>query len=239
MVCKILKPYPSVYFENIPSGIIAQGERIEFHVMAKRARKETQARTKETRKLLLAAAEQIFVRDGFEKAQVAQIATAAGRTKGAVYAHFKDKEDFFLALYEERSEQRAQAMLERMKTSKTKSDNFQSLRDSYSAQAKDRAWALLTLEFKLFAIRHPDSKRRLRQAYRMTHPADIAERFHRYFGAEAAEDKIGMDSAVVALAPTLSGLVLESHFEPALLSDTRLALILQRIFDALIVPERT
>ena len=172
----------------------------------------------------------------FEKAQVAQIAAAAGRAKGAVYAHFKDKEDFFLALFEERSEQRAQAMLERMKTSKTKSENFQSLRDSYSAQAKDRAWALLTLEFKLFAIRHPDSKRRLRQAYRMTHPADIAERFHRYFGARAAEDKIGMDSAVAALAPILSGLILESHFEPVL-SDARLALILQRIFDALIEPE--
>ena len=47
------------------------------------------ARTKETRKLLLEAAEKVFIRDGFEKAQVAQIAAAAGRTKGAVYAHFR------------------------------------------------------------------------------------------------------------------------------------------------------
>jgi 3-deoxy-D-manno-octulosonic acid (KDO) 8-phosphate synthase len=73
----------------------------------------------------------------------------------------------------------------------------------------------------------------------MTHPADIAERLHHYFGADTAEDKMGMDSAVAALAPILSGLFLESHFEPVLLSDTRLALILQRIFDTLIVPERT
>jgi AcrR family transcriptional regulator len=216
-----------------------QGEGIEFRIMAKAARKETQARTKETRKLLLEAAEQIFVRDGYEKAQVAQIAAAAGRTKGAVYAHFKNKEDFFLALYEERSERHARTMLERMKTTKTKSENLQSLREFYSCRAGDKAWALLTMEFKLFAIRHPDSKRRLRQAYRLTHPAAIEEHFRRKFGAEAAEDKVGMDSAVAALAPILSGLVLESYFEPVLFSDTRLALILQRIFDALIVPERT
>jgi hypothetical protein len=39
-----------------------------------------------------------------------------------------------------------------------------------------------------------------------------------------------------ALAAILSGLVLESDFEPVLFSDTRLALILQRIFDALTCP---
>jgi AcrR family transcriptional regulator len=207
--------------------------------MAKKDQRETQARTKETRKLLLQAAEQIFVRDGYEKAQVAQIAASAGRTKGAVYAHFKNKEDFFLALFEERSAQRARTLLERMKGSKTKGENLQSFREFYGCQARDRAWALLILEFKLFAIRHPDSKRRLRQAYRLTRPADIEEQFHRHFGAEAAEDKVGIDSAVAALASILSGLVLESQFEPVLLSETRLPLILQRIFDALIVPERT
>jgi AcrR family transcriptional regulator len=37
------------------------------------------------------------VRDGYEKAQVAQIAAAAGRTKGAVYAHFRNKCANFLS----------------------------------------------------------------------------------------------------------------------------------------------
>ena len=46
-----------------------------------------------------------------------------------------------------------------------------------------------------------------------------------------------MDSAVAALAPILSGLALESHFEPVP-SEARLALILQRIFDALIEPNQ-
>jgi AcrR family transcriptional regulator len=194
-----------------------------------------QARTRETRKRLLEAAERIFVRDGYEKAQVAQIAAAAGRTKGAVYAHFKNKEDFFLALFEERAAQRARAVVEQMKTTKTKRENLRNLREFYSSQASDRAWALLSLEFKLFAIRNPASKRRLRQAYRMTRPADINETFQQQFGAKAAEKQIGIDGALAALVPILSGLVLESCLEPDLLSEARLALILQRVFDALIV----
>jgi AcrR family transcriptional regulator len=206
--------------------------------MTKTAKKETQARTIETRKLLLEAAERIFVRDGFEKAQVAQIAAAAGRTKGAVYAHFKNKEDFFLALFEERLAGRVRTMAERMRTTETKSGKLQSFREFYICQASDRAWALLTLEFKLFAIRHPSSNRRLREAYHTTGQACIEDAFHRMFGAVATEDRVGIEGAVAALTPILSGLVLESQFEPVLLSETRLALILQRIFDALIVPER-
>jgi AcrR family transcriptional regulator len=198
---------------------------------------ETQVRTKTTRKLLLEAAERIFVRDGYENAQVAQIAAAAGRTKGAVYAHFRNKEDFFLALFEERAAQRARTMIDQMKRTRTKHENLQRMRALYSYQATDRAWALLSLEFKLFAIRHPASKRRLREAYRMTRPADIEKVLRRDFGAEAAEDRIGTKSAIAALLPILSGLVLESCLEPVLLSEARLALILQRLFDALIVPE--
>src|SRR5271168_4531433 len=58
-------------------------------------------RTKETRELLLRAAETIFVRDGYEGAELGEIAALAGRTKGAIYAQFKSKEDVFLALVED------------------------------------------------------------------------------------------------------------------------------------------
>src|SRR6266702_1981816 len=46
-------------------------------------------RTRETRELLLHAAETIFVRDGYEGAELGEVAALAGRTKGAIYAHFK------------------------------------------------------------------------------------------------------------------------------------------------------
>jgi AcrR family transcriptional regulator len=61
------------------------------------AENKHQLRTETTRRELLDAAEEVFVRDGFEKARLETIAAAIGGTKGAVYAHFENKEDLFIA----------------------------------------------------------------------------------------------------------------------------------------------
>src|ERR1700754_310946 len=58
----------------------------------------TQERAIQTRQELLRSARSIFARDGFEGAKLQDIAEAAGKTRGALYAHFKDKEDLFFAL---------------------------------------------------------------------------------------------------------------------------------------------
>jgi len=54
-----------------------------------------------TRKELLRAAAGLFLRDGFVATSLADIAGAAGVTKGAVYSNFASKEDLFLALLAE------------------------------------------------------------------------------------------------------------------------------------------
>jgi AcrR family transcriptional regulator len=54
-----------------------------------------------TRKELLRAAAGLFLRDGFVATSLADIAGAAGVTKGAVYSNFESKEDLFLALLAE------------------------------------------------------------------------------------------------------------------------------------------
>src|ERR1700679_1353865 len=54
-----------------------------------------------TRKDLTDAARQVFARGGFELTRVEDIAAAAGKTRGAFYANFKDKEDVFFAIFEE------------------------------------------------------------------------------------------------------------------------------------------
>src|SRR3954471_9164051 len=55
-----------------------------------------------TREHLLASAERLFIERGFHSASIDDIAQAAGFTKGAVYAHFKNKEAVFIALMERR-----------------------------------------------------------------------------------------------------------------------------------------
>jgi TetR/AcrR family acrAB operon transcriptional repressor len=61
-------------------------------------------RTKEqagiTRERLLDAAERVFREHGATRASLAEVAAAAGLTRGAVYWHFKDKADLFAAMCE-------------------------------------------------------------------------------------------------------------------------------------------
>jgi AcrR family transcriptional regulator len=67
-------------------------------VTAGRTRAESRSAT---RKELLRAAAGLFLRDGFVATSLADVATAAGVTKGAVYSNFESKEDLFLALLAE------------------------------------------------------------------------------------------------------------------------------------------
>jgi AcrR family transcriptional regulator len=66
---------------------------------ARRSRRDE--RKEETRAELIAAASHAFARKGFHGASLEEIARDAGYTTGAVYWHFKDKDDLFLAVYEE------------------------------------------------------------------------------------------------------------------------------------------
>ncbi len=60
--------------------------------------RKTKEEARETRERLLDAAETIFRERGVTRTTLAEVATAAGVTRGAVYWHFKDKADLFQAM---------------------------------------------------------------------------------------------------------------------------------------------
>lgn len=62
--------------------------------MVRRTKEEAQ----ETRSLLLDTAEQLFRDNGVSHTSLADIASAAGVTRGAIYWHFQNKADLFLAM---------------------------------------------------------------------------------------------------------------------------------------------
>lgn len=64
--------------------------------MVRRTKEEAQ----ETRHLLLDAAERVFNEKGVSRTSLADIAEAAGLTRGAIYWHFKNKSDLFDAMME-------------------------------------------------------------------------------------------------------------------------------------------
>jgi AcrR family transcriptional regulator len=192
-----------------------------------------QVRTQETQKRLLDAAEEVFVRDGYEAAQLDAIATRADRSKGAVYTHFKSKEDLFLALFEHRTRSYIDHLMQSLARCTTQKERLQAFRDFYVNLDHDRTWPILTLEFKLYALRHPESKERLRRAFEMSKPPRDESSDERIFGKLTRSQRTDNELAITALGPIMSGLMLESHFEPEMLSEKGLRRLLGRIFDAL------
>jgi AcrR family transcriptional regulator len=192
-------------------------------------------KTRETRALLLGAAETIFVRDGYGGAELGEIAALAGRTKGAIYAQFKSKEDIFLALIEERTHRYRAQMHELLAQSTTVDGNLAALRSFYLKLTEDQAWSFLLLEFKLFAMRHPASKKRLQDLCAGVLSQSDEVRFAAILGAAGkGKEAISRVVAIQALQPIISGLILEAQLETSLSDKNAVKKVIHRIFDALL-----
>ena len=112
------------------------------------------------RALLLAAARRVFLARGYYAATLEQIADEAGFSKGVVYSRFASKADMFLALLEDRIEERAAQNAGAAKELAGSGD-FDALLDL--AQQAERAapgWRLLVTEFRIHAARDPELNRR-------------------------------------------------------------------------------
>ena len=206
--------------------------------MAMQTLSKQQLRTRETQARLLDAAEDVFVRDGYEAAQLDEIAATAGRSKGAVYTHFKSKEDLFLALFEHRTRSYIDWLASSLRKCMSRKQSLETFREFIVGLIHDRTWPILTLEFKLFALRHPESKERFRKAFEMSKATTDTELHDKVFGQLTRDQKSDHDASLLALGPIVSGLILESHFEPETLTEKALRRILGRIFDALVPTRR-
>jgi len=96
----------------------------------------------------------------------------------------------------------------------------------------------VTVKFRRFALRHPDSKERLRKAFEMSKATNDDAIYESVFGRLTKDRRFDNDLALLALGPIVSSLMLESHFEPENLSKKSLRRILGRIFDALFPARR-
>ena len=77
---------------------------------------------------------------------------------------------------------------------------------------EDHAWSLLFLEFKLFAIRHPASKKRLQNLFAEIFSQNDEGRLAAIMGATAkGKSAISRVIAVQAMQPMISGMVLEAQ----------------------------
>ncbi|MGA2534786.1 MAG: TetR/AcrR family transcriptional regulator [Terracidiphilus sp.] len=198
-------------------------------------------RSKQTRELLLNSAEIVFVRNGYLGAELGEIAARAGRSKGAIYGHFKSKEDLYFALLEERISRyrgRVEAVLvgcrSQEEISRALTDHF------FSAIKEDKAWCRLLLEFKLFATRSQPAKKRLQKIHKnlyfKEHLKDLPE-IWASLGQRKLDDRsgLGAQAALASMAAVVPALILEEEFAPEVLSEAKLKDVVTLLVKALLM----
>jgi AcrR family transcriptional regulator len=192
-----------------------------------------QARTDATRRKLLVAAERIFARDGFEAARLEDIASLAGYTRGAFYANFQSKEDIFFALLERWVGQRISEVDALLAQRESPAKLLRALREHYAQVTQDRRLALLSLEFKLFAIRHPEAHARLRARQRRLRVSagGLLRRIARVAGRTLP---ISCTAAATGFGALSSALSLEHFVDPSMVSEQETRHLLVVFFDAVL-----
>ncbi len=196
-----------------------------------------QARTDATRRKLLLAAEQTFARDGYEAARLEDIAAQAGYTRGAFYANFDSKEDIFFALLEQWVAQRISEVNVLLRRHDNPQQRLRALRQHYAEIAQDRRLALLSLEFKLFAVRHPEAHARLRARQRGLRSCggDILRRVMKSLGRSLP---ISSAAAATALGAFSHAMLLEHLVDSNSLSEAEIRNLLGLFFDAVVAGQR-
>ena len=133
-----------------------------------------------TRARLIAAAEKIFIRFGFDASSVERIAEAAGFSRGAFYSNFRDKDELFVAVLNKRRLAISSALEEIVRHEPNIAKRLQAVRDWYVNQEQQKQWIILETEFTLRAIRNRAVKVRLAELRRQeleTYSAMVAQHF--------------------------------------------------------------
>ena len=182
--------------------------------------KTQEERKAETRARLLAAAAELFADQGIDAVSVDAVAEAAGRTSGAVYAHFGSKQGLLLALLDSWKDSVRTVLLAEVAVTDSPAGQLAAVWDNVAAPpATDSGrWALLEHELWLRAARDPEVADVLREPRRrgssVQRPpvgrVDVSGR------RPTAADPEELAVLVKAL---LTGLAMQRRLEPGAVSD--------------------
>ena len=185
-----------------------------------------------TRARLIQSAEKVFARDGFEAAKLEEIAADAGYTRGAFYANFESKEDLFFALLEREIGLRIASLEREMDKVREPEAKLKAVRDFFLTKTLDRRWCLLALEFKLFAVRHPEVRQRLAAMHRrfVGPRVGFLEEVMKALGHELPASAYATGVSLAALGNSLT---LEHMLDPALMPEDDVRQIMSSFFTSL------
>jgi AcrR family transcriptional regulator len=186
--------------------------------MARLTRKEKQAHT---RTCLMKSAAKVFAKRGLQHASIDEVAEEAGYTKGAFYANFKNKEELFLAMLDERFGQKL-AEVQRV----AEGDDF-----SLTATS-DPEFDRLFFEFSAYAARNEDFREELVTRYKALR-AHVADAIRGRAEREGVELPVSPDQIALMTFAMAKGLALENMLEPDVVDDELFSRMLAIFFAGL------
>jgi AcrR family transcriptional regulator len=131
--------------------------------MKRLTRKEKQAHTREC---LMHSAARVFARRGLQQASIDEVAEEAGFTKGAFYANFKNKEELFLAMLDERFAKRIEQIENVIADEDSPTEKARRGGDLFVEQMRaDEDWERLFFEFSAYALRDENFREELVTRY--------------------------------------------------------------------------
>jgi AcrR family transcriptional regulator len=187
-----------------------------------------------TRQRLLAAAATVFARRGYHAASVEEVASEASYSTGAVYHHFKGKEDLFLALFEKHITERIRDYAETFARGRDIGQQARGGADRWMAFLREEPdFFPLYVEFWAAAVRDPKLRSRFAAglgAFRDTFARQIEQ------GAEAAGVELPPGFAQrfgIVVNAVGNGMALEKLVDPDGVPDELLGDALALIFEGL------
>ena len=196
-----------------------------------------QARTEATKTKVLDAAQSLFAEMGFENTQLDEVASRAGCSRGAIYAHYASKEELFLALIEQRLSAKFMVLCKKLEQEPDVDKRLCIFKRWVTAQLSGSSWGTLSLEFKLYAVRRPELAERLLNLYNSMFRSDDRDLVEILFGNDLTKsNRMAVKRRLAVMGGALSAMVLESHFRPALLPAHHVQQLAEEFFDAFIHP---
>ena len=195
-------------------------------------RRLTREESKEaTRRALLDAAAQVFARHGFHGASIDMVAESAGYTKGAVYAHFKTKDDLYLALLDEHLSTEPTGFVEQIEAGVPIQELVARIEHELPAEIeRHRQWAMLTLEFMLYALRDETVRPRLAERLRRV-TNDYQKSLRRRFAAGGSSPSIPVEQLPAALMAFENGFSLFALIDSEVTTPAVYAAVVEHLLD--------
>lgn len=198
--------------------------------MGRLTRKEKQAHT---RSCLMQSAAKVFARRGLQSASIDEVAEDAGFTKGAFYANFKNKEELFLAMLDERFAERIEEIDAVVGSDAEPEDQAFQAGVGFSRYLNaDPDWQRLFFEFTAYATRNEDFKEELVTRYRSLRES-VANALEGQADRMGHESPIPLEQVALMTFAMANGVALEKLLEPEVVSDELYGTMLMIFFTGL------